>query len=148
MRTRPRCPRGGWGRPLREGWDARATGPRARRAGRFWPRRAPRPTPLPRPTRDPPSPAPATRAPVRSGATVPGHRAASAAGDGRSRRRLVDPEGPAELAPDRLRLRARRIGPEHDAVAVVGILGLEPARAQPGPRELLRHLRRPGPGLA
>src|SRR2546422_6245383 len=48
---------------------------------------------------------------------------ASVAGGGRSRRRLVDPEGAAELAADALGLCPRGVGPQHDAVAVVGILG-------------------------
>src|SRR5207244_12946505 len=66
--------------------------------------------PISRPTRGPRLPVPVPRAPVRSGARAQGRRAASAAEDDRSRRRLVDPEGAAELAPDRLGLGARGIG--------------------------------------
>src|SRR5689334_1357077 len=75
---------------------------------------------------------------------APARRDASVAGGGRSRRRLVDPEGAAELAADALGLCPRGVGPEHDAVPVVWILGLEYARREPRAGELLRHLRRPG----
>src|SRR5207244_3476113 len=71
-----------------------------------------------------------------------GRRAASAAGDDRSRRRLVDPEGAAELAPDRLGLRARGIAPEHDAVAVLRGPGAAPA----GPFAASRTLHRDSAG--
>src|SRR6266403_2131550 len=76
---------------------------------------------------------------------APARRGASAAAGGRSRRRLVDPEGAAELAADALSLRPRGIGPEHYPVPVVGITWLQHARGEPRAGELLRHLR--GPGL-
>src|SRR3989454_11059622 len=56
----------------------------------------------------------------------------------------IYPEGAAELAADALGLGPRGVRPEHDAVAVVGILGLQHARRESRAGELLRHLRRPG----
>src|SRR5260370_7653097 len=79
---------------------------------------------------------------------APARRGASAAAGGRSRRRLVDPEGAAELAADALGLRPGGVGPEHHPVPVVGIARLEHAPADPPAGELFPHPRPPGPVLS
>src|SRR5690348_17194657 len=107
------------------------------------PPRGPGPMRRPPPTGGPPLPEPAPPVPARRPMTAPERPGASAATGERSRSRLVNPEGAAELTTDCLRPRAGGVGAEHDAVTVVRIARLEHPRREPRARELLRHLGRP-----